>query len=93
MDAAQAVGLTLSGAALVGGAVLYVIQAEIRKDRTEMEEKVAGLLGRINTHEAGCTERQRRLDERRSVIQERLTAIDHRSEGMDAKLDRLLERL
>ena len=40
------------------------------------------LEGRVNTHEKGCEERQKRLDERHAHISKTLDAID-------AKLDRL----
>jgi Na+/alanine symporter len=73
-----------AGAGVIGGFALYVIRGELKSEVTRVD-------GRINAHEAGCSQRQAKLDERHASIQGRLEAIDHRSERMDAKLDRLLE--
>lgn len=43
------------------------------------------LEGRLNTHEATCTERHRKLDERHSAITDQLASIEQ-------KLDRLMAR-
>jgi len=53
---------------------------------------VAGLVwalrleGRVNTHEKSCEERQKRLDERHQAIGESL-------ETLNAKMDRVIERV
>lgn len=46
--------------------------------------------GRVNAHEASCTERQTRLDERHSDINRRLASIDEGQARTNDKLDRLL---
>jgi uncharacterized protein YdaT len=92
MEALGIIGTSVGLASFISGGALYVIRAEISKDRAAMETELARTNGRIDTHEASCTERQRKLDERHEAIQNRLASIDHRSELMDGKLDRLLER-
>lgn len=47
--------------------------------------------GRINAHEASCSERQKRLDERHREIDRRLTSIDEGQARTNDKLDRLLD--
>lgn len=44
------------------------------------------LEGRINTHEAACDQRQKKLDERHEHITQGITRID-------SKLDSLMDRL
>ena len=74
MELAAIVGI---GSA-VGAVVMYVIRAEMRGDVTRLD-------GRLNTHEAGCTQRQLALDTR-------LDSMDKKLDRQDEKLDRLMER-
>jgi len=74
---AGVIGAAISASVVVGGAVLYVI-------RSEQAKEVARLDGRMNTHEAGCDQRQKKLDERYETQTKHLASIDD-------KLDRLLE--
>lgn len=50
------------------------------------------LEGRVNTHERGCEERQRTLDERHATTNRELKDIKGTVTHMDSKIDRLLER-
>lgn len=63
-------------AAIIGAVALYLIRVEMRGDITRLD-------GRINTHEKGCEERQKRIDGR-------LASIDRNTERMDKKLDQLM---
>lgn len=71
-----AIGVAIAGSSAVGAALLYVVRSELRGDVTRID-------GRINTHERGCTERQKNLDERHEAITDTLKSIDH-------KLDKLM---
>lgn len=76
MDVA-ALGLGITGGGAVCGLILYAIRSEMRGDVTRLD-------GRINTHEAGCTERQRAL----TAV---LHSIDSKINRFEEKLDRLVE--
>lgn len=76
MDAGM-IGVAIGAATALSSVVLYVVRSENAKD-------VSRLDGRMNAHEAACSERQKKLDERHEQQTNHLASID-------AKLDRLLE--
>lgn len=77
MDVVGIIGVSIAAATGVSGVVLYVVRAENGKTTARLD-------GRINTHEAGCEQRQKRIDSR-------LESIDHKTDRIDEKLDRLVE--
>lgn len=91
MEAFGVIASSLGSASVISAGLLYVIRAEVRKDREQHAADVARLDGRINTHEAGCTQRQKTLDERNESIHVALTDLKRGDEVINQKLDRLLE--
>jgi hypothetical protein len=73
-------GVILTAAGAVSAVALYVIRAEMRGD-------VSRLDGRINTHEAACEQRQKKLDERHEHISQGMERIEA---NISALVDKLL---
>lgn len=73
------VSVLVGGVTALSGLAIYVVRSEVQKD-------VSRLDGRINTHERGCEERQKNLNERHAEMTKKLDAIDE-------KVDRLVARI
>jgi hypothetical protein len=80
----QVIAYAITAFSAVSALALYVIRTEMRGDVTRLD-------GRINSHEASCTQRQRQLDERHAEANAHRAETNVRLGSIDAKLDRLLE--
>lgn len=71
---------------VLGGGLRYVIRAETRSDVDRLD-------GRINTHEEGCTERQKNIVAEFTHVRGDIARIEARGVSIESKIDRIAERL